>query len=112
MGLVVAAVLALASTPSWAQGKSKDRKTSPKVTMEAAISVTKDVLVKSGFEIVRVEVEQDRRIVYYRAGNQGRGKGQGPPVRMVLRQTEERLVVEEAPEALKIEIGVRLGIKL
>lgn len=109
--LTVAAV-AITSAPAEAQGKSKQRQTEPAVSIDAAITATKDVLVRQGFEIVRIEIEHDRHIVYYRAGNQGRGKGQGPPVRLVVRRVEERIVLEDAPDSLRLEIGIKLGITL
>jgi hypothetical protein len=78
--------------------------------MDVAFSATREVLVAKGLELRRIEVEGDRQIVYCRAGN--RGRGQGPPQRMALRFAEKKLVVDEAPEDLKLEIGIKLGIKL
>lgn len=107
------ALVAVVGSPAAAQGKAKTKAPpSPKVTVDAALSVTKDVLVQQGFEVLRVEVEQERHVVYYRAGNRGRGKGHGPPMRMVIRRVEERIVLEEAPDDLRLEIGIKLGIKL
>lgn len=110
------AVLALSAAPATAQGKSKaDHKQNDDhsgVTLDLAISATKDVLVKQGFEVVRIETQGTRQIVYYRAGNQGRGKGKGPPMRMVVERVSNRIVIEEAPDDIKLEIGIRLGIKL
>jgi hypothetical protein len=80
--------------------------------VDIALGAAREVLVAKGYEVVRVEVEGDRRIVYYRAGNQGRGRGQGPPMRMVIRMTEEKLVLDEAPEGLRVDIGIKLGIRL
>jgi hypothetical protein len=31
---------------------------------------------------------------------------------MVIRRVEDRIVLDDAPEGLKVEIGIRLGIKL
>jgi hypothetical protein len=33
-------------------------------------------------------------------------------MRMVIRMTEEKLVLDEAPEGLRVDIGIRLGIRL
>lgn len=107
--LALAAAPAAAQKPKHAEGKDKDH---GGVTLDVALSATKDVLVTQGFEVVSVETLSDRQIVTYRAGNQGRGRGKGPPVRMVIRRVENRIVLEDAPDALKIEIGVKLGIKL
>jgi len=110
------AALALSATPALAQGKGKnDKKPAADhsgVSVELALSATKDVLVKQGFEVVRVESQGDKQIVYYRAGNQGKGKGKGPPVRMVIERVNDRIVLQDAPDELRIEIGVKLGIKL
>lgn len=45
------------------------------VAPDRAISVTREVLVRQGFEVVRIEVVGNDRVVYYRRGNMGRGKG-------------------------------------
>lgn len=114
--LSLLAVLALSASPALAQGKSKADKQQDKshsaITVELALSATKDVLVAQGFEVLRLEVQGGKQIVHYRAGNQGKGKGHGPPMRMVIQRTDDRIVVLDAPDAVKLEIGVKLGIKL
>ena len=103
----------LFATPAAAQGRGhRDQPDKPQVTYEAALGATRQVLVAKGFEVVRVEVQGDDRIVYYRAGNQGRGRGQGPPRRLIIRRTDERLVLVDAPDEVRVEIGVKLGIRL
>jgi hypothetical protein len=93
-------------------GKPKEHESRPQVTFEAALGATREVLVAKGFEVVRVEVQGQDRIVYYRAGNQGRGRGQGPPRRLIIRRVEERLVLVDAPDPIRVEIGIKLGIRL
>lgn len=115
--LFVVTLVAIAAAPAWAQGRGhghpkKTVDAKPKVTVDLAVSAAKDVLVKQGFAVVRVETKGDRQIIYYRAGNRGKGKGQGPPARMIVRRSEDRIVLEEAPDALRLEIGIKLGIKL
>ena len=119
IGLALAAALVLGAAPAAAQkqkppaGKQDRPEGKPAtVTLDVALSATKEILVKQGFEVVSVETLSDRQIVTYRAGNQGRGKGKGPPVRMVIRRVENRIVLDDAPEGLRVEIGLRLGIKL
>ena len=80
------------------------------VTTDRAIVVTREVLVKHGYEVVRVETVRGARVVYYRRGNMGRGRGKGPIVRMVIRPAEERVVFESAPRGLLAEINIRLGM--
>ncbi len=111
--LVVSAALASpAHAQGRGQGKEKSANERPAVTVELAVSAAREVLVANGFEVVRVEVLDDHQIVYYRAGNQGRGRGHGPPARMIIRRSAERVVVEEAPDGIRLEIGIKLGIKL
>ena len=80
------------------------------VTTDRAIVVTREVLVKHGYEVVRVETIRGTRVVYYRRGNMGRGRGKGPIVKMVIRPAEERVVFESAPRGLVAELNVRLGL--
>lgn len=115
-GTALLVLLTLGTAPAWAQGRGQGPKKhedgKPKVTVEVAVAAARDVLVTQGFEVVRVESKPDYQIIYYRAGNQGRGKGQGPPVRLVVRRVDDSIVLEEAPDGLRLEIGVKLGIKL
>jgi len=115
--LFVVTLAAAAAAPVWAQGRGhanakKTEHAKPKVTVDLAVSAAKDVLVKQGFDVLRVETKGDSQIIYYRAGNKGKGKGQGPPARMIVRRNDDRIVLEEAPDALRLEIGIKLGIKL
>jgi hypothetical protein len=81
------------------------------VTADQAIIVTRDVLVSHGYEVVRVELVQGTRVVYYRRGNMGRGKGKGPIERIVIRPEPDRVVfVSQPPRGLMIDINVRLGM--
>jgi len=116
LAAVTLAVLALSAAPAGAQGKSKANHKQDNdhsgVTLELAISATKDVLVKQGFEVVRIETQGEKQIVYYRAGNQGKGKGKGPPMRMVVERVSNRIVIADAPDDIRLEIGIKLGIKL
>jgi hypothetical protein len=115
--LLLFAFTALQAAPVWAQGRGHGRanekaQAKPKVTVDATVVAAKDVLVKQGFEVVRVEVTKDSQIIYYRAGNRGKGKGKGRLVRMIVRRSDDGVVLEEAPDAIRLEIGVKLGIKL
>jgi len=89
------------------QGHGKKRV----VTADQAIVVTREVLVSHGYEIVRVETVQMTRVVYYRRGNMGRGKGKGPIEKIVIRPEPDRVVwVTPPPRGLMIDINVRLGM--
>lgn len=97
------ALVALAS-PALAQGKGKKYA----VGRGKATTVVREVLGKHGFVVVRVVDQGPDRIVYYRAGNQGRGVGQGPPRRLVIRRVERQIVFVDVPDAILVDIDVRL----
>jgi hypothetical protein len=81
------------------------------VTADQAIVATREVLISHGYEIVRVETVRTTRVVYYRRGNMGRGKGRGPIERIVIRPEPDRVVwVTPPPRGLMIDINVRLGM--
>ena len=81
------------------------------VTADQAIVATREVLVSHGYEFVRVELVQGTRVIYYRRGNMGRGKGKGPIEKIVIRPEPDRVVfVSPPPKGLMIDINVRLGL--
>ncbi len=92
------------------QGHAKRPKYKKVHTSDEAVDVTRVVLREQGYELVRVEQRGDVRVVYYRRGNMGRGRGKGPIVKMVIRPAEERVVFESAPRGLVAELNVRLGM--
>src|SRR6185437_6986050 len=96
--LFIAALVAFVA-PLTAQGKGPKK-----------YAVTKEVLVKQGYEVVRVENSGRDYIVWYRRGNRGRGKGKGPPVKMVIHRTEDRVVFLSTPSAVLVDIDVRLKL--
>lgn len=104
--LLLATLGAVWTSPTLAQGKSKRHP----VSSERAIEVTWEVLVAQGYEVVRIEREGDARIVYYRRGNRGRGKGKGPVQRMVIRTVENHIVFEATPEGILVDIEVKLRL--
>ena len=106
-GFTAAALMASAA-PAEAQVKAK-----PKhyvVPSEKAVSVTRSVLIRQGYMVVRVERVGPTQVVYYRRGNMGRGKGKGPIQRLVIRTVRERVVFEEIEPAVLIDIDVRLKL--
>lgn len=104
------AVLALAVSvaPAHAQGKGKDKHYS--VSNDRAVTVTRNVLVRQGYDVVRIERVGASQVVYYRAGNRGRGKGKGPLQKMVIRTVERRIVFENTPPAIMVDIDVNLKL--
>ena len=117
-GLLAGGLLFCPSRGALAQGKGHGKDHGPPghakkkvVTADQAIIVTREVLVSHGYEVVRVELVQGTRVVYYRRGNMGRGKGKGPIEKIVIRPEPDRVVfVAQPPRGLMIDINVRLGM--
>lgn len=112
----IGAFLAAGSGAAHAQGKSNHQGHLPPgqakkhaVTVDSAVVVTRAVLAKHGYEVVRVEEANGVRVVYYRRGNRGRGKGKGPLEKMIIRPSPERIVIDKAPPTVLVDINVRLG---
>ena len=78
------------------------------IPRDRAVSVTREVLVHQGYEVVNIETHGDDQVVYYRRGNRGRGKGKGPPMKMIIRRVENRVVFVNTPDAVLVDINVRL----
>jgi hypothetical protein len=104
MGCAVAA-----APPTHAQGREQGPKRYA-VTTDRAIVVTRDVLRRQGYEVVRIVDKGPDRIVWYRAGNRGRGRGKGPLVRMVIRREADRVLFVDTPPAILVDIDVRLRV--
>lgn len=102
LGLLVGGTTALA-----AQGRGPKKYP---VTTDRAIVVTREVLVRQGYEVVRIDTQGADQIVWYRRGSMGRGKGKGPLVKMVIRRAENRIVFVDVPDAILVDIDVRLRI--
>jgi hypothetical protein len=100
--------LALSVVPAHAQGKGKDKHYA--VSNDRAVTVTRNVLVHQGYDVVRIERVGATQVVYYRAGNRGRGKGKGPLQKMVIRTVERRIVFENTPPAIMVDIDVNLKL--
>ncbi|HYC31953.1 MAG TPA: hypothetical protein VEB59_06655 [Gemmatimonadales bacterium] len=106
--LAVAALTAVSAAPGHAQGKGKDKHYA--VSNDKAMTATRAVLQRQGYEIVRVVRQSDTQVLYYRRGNNGRGKGQGPMERMVIRTVDRRVVFEEVPSAILVDIDFELKL--
>ena len=104
---VFALVGLLVATPAAGQGRGPKKYA---VTNDRALVVTQEALVKHGYEVVRVENGGRDLVVWYRAGNRGRGKGKGPPVKMVIHRTEDRVVFLQTPSAVLVDIDLKLKL--
>ncbi len=108
MGFALLA-LGILVAPAGAQGKG----TGPNkyaVTNDRALVVTREVLVQQGYNVVRVETSGPDVVVWYRRGNMGRGKGKGPPVKMVIHREADRVVFLDTPSAILVDIDVKLKL--
>jgi hypothetical protein len=102
------ALVGAASAPAEAQGKGKAKHYV--VSSDKAVSVSRTVLVEQGYQVVRVERVGPNRVIYFRRGNNGRGKGKGPLQRLVIRTVRERVFFEEAEPSVLIDIDVKLKL--
>jgi hypothetical protein len=106
--LLLAGLLVLAAAPASAQGRGHKKEFA--VAPDRAVSVTREVLVRQGYDVVRIETVGNDQVVYYRRGNMGRGKGKGPPMKMIIRRVENRVVFVDTPDAVLVDINVRLRL--
>jgi hypothetical protein len=72
--------------------------------------VSRDILVAHGYQVVRVETVEHAHVIYYRRGNNGRGRGLGPVERMIIKPAGEIVVFESAPSKVLVDINLRLGL--
>src|SRR5688572_18949464 len=112
--LSIAAVLtaaSAASSPVLAQGKKGGNagaaevppgQAKESVPTGQAVDLSRNLLTKHGFTIVRVETVKRAQVIYYRAGNQGRGRGQGPVMSMIVRPCGSIVTFEAVPEKVRI----------
>jgi hypothetical protein len=107
-GLATVALLSVSAVPGHAQGKVKYKHYT--VTSDRAVTVTRTVLVQRGYRVVRIEQVGPTRVVYYRRGNMGRGKGKGPIQRMVIRTIRDRVIFEDAEPDVLVDIDVKLKL--
>jgi len=106
--LVLLALALLAVAPAAAQGRGPKKEFV--IAPDRAISVTREVLVRQGYEVVRIETVKNDQVIYYRRGNMGRGKGKGPIVKMIVRRVENRVVFVGTPDGILVDINLRLRL--
>ena len=108
--LVAVALIGVAAAPAQAQGNARGKHKHYVVSTDRAISVTRTVLVRQGYEVVRVERVGVTRVVYYRPGKKWRGRGRPPVRRMVIRTVENRVVFEDTEPSVLVDIDVKLKL--
>ena len=114
--LMLCALSIAAALPATAQGRGRGpqgaKEAKAPITVSVAVGAAREVLTAQGFDVTRVEVHNDYHVVHYRAGNRGRGRGHGPPARLVIRRADTQVVLEEATVDLRVEIEIKLGIRI
>ena len=117
---VATAGLWLAGSAADAQGNTNAGRKAPPgagnkrkvkvISTSDAVLVAREMLIKHGYEVVRVDIVDDTRVIYYRVGNRGRGRGRGRLEKIVVRREPERVVFIDAPRAVLVDINVKLGL--
>ena len=114
--LLLCALSVAVALPATAQGRGRGhpraKEAKAPITVSVAVVAAREVLTAQGFEVTRVEVHDDYHLIHYRAGNRGRGRGHGPPARLVIRRTDTQVVLEEATVGLRLEIEIKLGLRI
>ncbi len=105
---ILAGLVLLVALPLGAQGRGPKKEFV--VAPDRAISVTREVLVRQGFEVVRIETVGNDQVIYYRRGNMGRGRGKGPLVKMIVRRVQNRIVFVDTPDGILVDINLRLRL--
>jgi hypothetical protein len=108
--LLLACLLVFGGAPAAAQEHGHGHKKEFVFAPDRAVSVTREVLVRQGYEVIRIETVGNDQVVYYRRGNMGRGKGKGPPMKMIIRRVENRVVFVNTPDAVLADISVRMRL--
>jgi hypothetical protein len=98
---------AMAAAPAQAQSSATARPYA--VSAERAMDVTRTVLQRHGFELVRVMRSEDAQVLYYRGDPLG-PEGTRPIERIVIRMVNRRVVFEDTPAALMADIDRALAL--
>jgi hypothetical protein len=95
-GLAMLALAALVSAPAHAQARITRKYYV--VSNDRAVSVTRTVLVRRGYHVVRIARVGPTRVVYYRLGRRG------PVQRMVIRSVRGQVLFEETDPSVLVDV--------
>ena len=115
---LIVALLALAcALASTALGQGKPGKShgppghaKKRVTTVDAVVVSRNILISHGYDVIRVERVGVTQVIYYRRGNNGRGRGHGPIEKMIVKPAGDVVIFESAPPKVLVAINVKLGL--
>ena len=96
------ALVTVGAAPARAQASATA--TQYAVSAERAMEVTRSVLQRHGFALVRVIRSEDAQVIYYRGDPVG-AEGARPIERIVIRTVEHRVAFEDTPAALMSDIA-------
>jgi hypothetical protein len=104
--LALAGILLAAATALRAKGRAPRKYAT---TPERALTVTRELLGRHGYEVVRVTGQHLNRIIWYRRAGR-RSDGQPPLRKIVIRRlpAERRVLLMHAPPAILGETDVHL----
>jgi len=94
--MLLLALLSIVALPAAAQGRGPNKEFV--VKPNRAVIAARDVLVSKGFEVIRMQVVGNDRVVYYRRG------------KLIVRQVGDRVVFVDTPDAVLVDINVRLKL--
>jgi hypothetical protein len=80
------------------------------VTTLQGVSVTRDVLLANGYQVVNVVPSGTSQVIYYRRGNMGQGRGLGPVQKIVVVPAGQVVQFQSVPQSLLSTILSRLGM--
>lgn len=103
---LAAAALGAGASPAGAQGKAR----AFAVSSEKALTATRTVLDRQGYEVVRTAGGSDAQVIYYRRSDRGHGRGQGPLERMVIRRLPRHVVFEDVPSGILADLEYELKL--
>lgn len=80
------------------------------VTTLQGVTVTREVLLANGYQVVNVLPSGTSQVIYYRRGNMGKGRGLGPVQKIIIVPAGQIVQFQSVPQSLLSTILARLGM--